>query len=219
MVARVMATVELTRRSTPQQARSRATVKRILQVSAELLQEVGIDGFNTNLLAERAGVGPRAIYRYFPNKFAILVAMAEELRDAERAWIGDLRHFGADGDWRSAIDTAIDGYFKAASAQPGYPALRTASQAIPELRESDRLANKELEDDLAEGLWALGVSVTKAHMNALCLTIMESANRLLDIALQRPPAEADLLVREVKRMIVSLLETYIGEPERHGLER
>jgi AcrR family transcriptional regulator len=187
-------------------------MQRILKVSAELLEEVGIDGFNTNLLAERAGVGTRAIYRYFPNKFAILVAMAEDLRATERAWIGNLREPAPDGDWREAVVKAIDGHFEAASRQPGYAALRAAAFAIPELRESDNLENRKLEQDLAAGLSTLGVVLDPGRMRALCKTIMESSNRMLDIALQSPRDEAAQLVRELKLMIISLLENYIPDP-------
>jgi AcrR family transcriptional regulator len=187
---------------------------RILKASAELLEEVGIDGFNTNLLAERAGLGTRAIYRYFPNKFAILVAMAQDLRATERAWIGNLREPASDGDWRGAVARAIDGHFEAASRQPGYAALRAAAFAIPELRESDDLENRELAQDLAAGLTTLGVTLDPGRMRALCKTIMESSNRMLDIALQSPRDEAAQLVRELKLMITSLLENYIPEPKR-----
>jgi AcrR family transcriptional regulator len=188
-------------------------MQRILEVSAQLLEEVGIEGFNTNLLAERAGLGTRAIYRYFPNKFAILVAMAEGLRATERAWIGNLREPASDGDWRQAVARAIDGHFEAASRQPGYAALRAAALAIPELRESDSLENRALAQDLAAGLTTLGVTLDPERMRALCKTIMESSNRMLDIALQSPRDEAALLVRELKLMITSLLENYIPDPQ------
>jgi AcrR family transcriptional regulator len=192
---------------------------RILKASAELLEEVGIDGFNTNLLAERAGLGTRAIYRYFPNKFAILVAMAQDLRATERAWIGNLREPASDGDWRGAVARAIDGHFEAASRQPGYAALRAAAFAVPELRESDDLENRVLAQDLAAGLTTLGVTLDPGRMRALCKTIMESSNRMLDIALQSPRGEAAQLVRELKLMITSLLENYVPDAKpRRGAD-
>jgi AcrR family transcriptional regulator len=188
-------------------------MQRILEVSAELLDEVGMEGFNTNLLAERAGLGTRAIYRYFPNKFAILVAMAQDLRATERAWIGNLREPASGGDWREAVAMAIEGHFEAASRQPGYAALRAAAFAIPELRELDSLENRELAQDLAAGLTTLGVVLDPGRMRALCKTIMESSNRMLDIALQSPRDEAAELVRELKLMITSLLQNYIPDPK------
>jgi AcrR family transcriptional regulator len=183
----------------------------VLEDSAELLEEVGLEGFNTNLLATRAGVGTRAIYRYFPNKFAIIVALAERFRDLEREWVGDLRELAGSPDWREAVRQAISGYFSAASGRRGYAALRVASQAVPQLKALDDELSLELAQDLAKGLKALGVAVPARHLAALSRTIIEAANRILDVALQCDEVEAKLLVRELQRMIVSLLSQYIED--------
>lgn len=191
-------------------------MERILEASAELLHETGLDGFNTNLLAECAGVSVRAIYRYFPNKHAILVALAERFREPERAWVGDLSAIHRFADWREAVDSAIDGYFAAASTQHGYPALRAAAQAVPRLREIDAEARRENQADLAVGLASLGIALSPERLAALCRTILEASGRLLDVALQAPPLEAALLVRELKLMIASLLANYMKFPADAG---
>jgi AcrR family transcriptional regulator len=59
----------------PRQQRSLATVDVILEAAAQVLEIAGEAGFNTNAIAERAGVGIGSIYRYFPDKHAILVEM------------------------------------------------------------------------------------------------------------------------------------------------
>lgn len=203
-----MSQPELTPRAQPQQARSQATVERLLEASADLLEEVGVNGFNTNLLAQRAGVGVRAIYRYFPNKWAILVAMAERAAELEHTWIGDLRD-GSDLDWRSRLGRAVDGYYHAARGHRGYAALRAASLASPELRAIDERESRQLQADLAEGLRGMGVTLDDARLAALCQVIIESSNRVLDIALQSEPPLADLLVAELKQMLFGLLQTYL----------
>lgn len=200
---------DLKPRQTPQQARSKATIDKILRVSADLLDEVGIEGFNTNLLAERAGVGVRAIYRYFPNKFAIVIAMAEQLRDAERAWVGDLSKLSEYDDWREAVDRSIDGYYGAARKQRGYTALLAAAHAIPHINKINEEESRKLQAELAAGLRSLGISLDKRHLDALCRTVIEAAEKLLDSALRSPPAEARLLVRELKLMITNLLAEYL----------
>jgi AcrR family transcriptional regulator len=63
-------------RRKPRQARSLATVDSILEAAAQVLQRAGHDGFNTNAVAERAGVSVGTLYQYFPDKDAILVAVA-----------------------------------------------------------------------------------------------------------------------------------------------
>src|ERR1700761_925638 len=63
-------------RRMPRQARARATVDSILEAAAQVLQRCGVEGFNTNAVAERAGVSVGTLYQYFRDKDAILVAVA-----------------------------------------------------------------------------------------------------------------------------------------------
>lgn len=71
-------------RRSPNQHRSRETVAVILQAAAETLRAHGPGGFNTNRIAERAGVSIGTLYGYFANKQAILIALARELLQADR---------------------------------------------------------------------------------------------------------------------------------------
>ena len=76
-------------RRTPRQARSRATWEAIVEAAAQILERDGPAGFNTNAVAERAGVSIGTLYQYFPNKAAILVAAAErEARRTEPGFLG-----------------------------------------------------------------------------------------------------------------------------------
>lgn len=63
-------------RKSPSQERSRRTVERILEVAAHIFQEQGYTGTTTNAIADEAQVSIGSLYQYFPNKDAILVALA-----------------------------------------------------------------------------------------------------------------------------------------------
>jgi AcrR family transcriptional regulator len=65
-------------RRRPKQARARATMNSILEAAAQVLQRAGVQGFNTNAVAERAGVSIGTLYQYFHGKEAILVALAQD---------------------------------------------------------------------------------------------------------------------------------------------
>jgi len=70
-------------RRKPRQARSRATWEAIVEAAAQILERRGPAGFNTNEVAERAGVSIGTLYQYFADKHAILVAAARrELGEA-----------------------------------------------------------------------------------------------------------------------------------------
>lgn len=64
-------------RKSPTQARSKATVEAILAAAAQVFERRGYAGATTDRIAERAGVSVGSLYQYFPNKDAVLVALAE----------------------------------------------------------------------------------------------------------------------------------------------
>jgi len=67
----------LSPRKQPRQERSRATVDAIVEAAARVFAERGFARGSTNRIAEQAGVAIGSLYEYFPNKAAILVAVAE----------------------------------------------------------------------------------------------------------------------------------------------
>jgi len=74
-------------RKQPTQPRAVETVACILEAAAQILEAQGIDAFNTNAVAERAGVSIGSLYQYFPGKDALLIALMqrEKQRFAEDA--------------------------------------------------------------------------------------------------------------------------------------
>jgi AcrR family transcriptional regulator len=66
--------IESVRRS-PRQTRSRETVAVILDATTRVLVQDGVDSFNTNRIAEIAGISIGSLYQYFPNKDALLLAL------------------------------------------------------------------------------------------------------------------------------------------------
>ena len=63
-------------RRRPKQARAQVTVDSILEAAVQVLERSGAAGLNTNSVAERAGVSIGTLYQYFPDKEAILLALA-----------------------------------------------------------------------------------------------------------------------------------------------
>ncbi len=61
----------------PRQQRSRERVNAILEASKELIVEKGSAGLQIQEIAIRAGVTAGSMYQYFPNKAAIIHALAE----------------------------------------------------------------------------------------------------------------------------------------------
>lgn len=91
-----MGAVENTRKI-PRQRRSQASVDFVLEAAAQVLEALGEEGFNTNAVAERAGVSIGTLYRYFPDKASILRALAERETEAHRAAVAAVMENGSPG--------------------------------------------------------------------------------------------------------------------------
>jgi AcrR family transcriptional regulator len=94
-----------TLRKTPVQSRSADTVAVIVEAAARVLEEQGIEGFNTNAIAERAGVSIGSLYQYFRNKDALLVSLFE--RQAE-PFLHTLEHIPQESSFKEAMLRVIE---------------------------------------------------------------------------------------------------------------
>lgn len=63
-------------KKTPIQGRSQRTMDTLLEAAAQFIERDEEDQFNTNRIAERAGFSIGTLYQYFPNKEAIILALA-----------------------------------------------------------------------------------------------------------------------------------------------
>ncbi|MEQ9321666.1 MAG: TetR/AcrR family transcriptional regulator [Polyangiaceae bacterium] len=61
----------------PRQRRSVETVHTILDAAKRVLEREGLMAFNTNRVAEVAGISVGSLYQYFPNKDALLLGVME----------------------------------------------------------------------------------------------------------------------------------------------
>jgi AcrR family transcriptional regulator len=72
-----MSETSLVPRKTPKQRRAEATVVAIIEAAARILERDGLEGYNTNAVAESAGISVGSLYQYFPNKDAITRALVD----------------------------------------------------------------------------------------------------------------------------------------------
>jgi AcrR family transcriptional regulator len=110
-------------RRSPRQARSAVTVDAILDAAAHVLETAGMDAFNTNAIAERAGVSIGSLYQYFQAKEAILAAL---IRRKRRTLLDNI-HQAAERGRQSCLNDAIAGLIQAGAAfQLAHPRLQRA---------------------------------------------------------------------------------------------
>jgi AcrR family transcriptional regulator len=204
--------IALDLRRAPTQQRSRATFDAILATAAEILEERGLHGFNTNLLSERTGVSVRAIYRYFPNKRALVVELARRMEAAWHAALADgLALADPANDWRAAWCGYIDGFVAAVRRTPGAVAVLRAMRVDPDLRAIDDEANAEYVRDVARALVARDPRIPRSEARSVAAVLIESSVGVVNAALEERPASAARMVELLKQMQLALLARILRE--------
>jgi len=210
---------ELTRRLHPTQQRARDTVTHLLDTAAALLAEGGLDDFNTNLLAERAGVRVRTVYRYFPNKLAVITAVAERMTEEWDRWFGGFATLADPAsDWREVWRGAIDAFVSGIRESPGGAAIRRTMRAVPELHRIDQRDNERLAAQLAVALQKRGVDLPRARLLLLSRMLVETATAVIDLSLDQTAPRARVLLGDLRAMHIAFLAPILDGPSsRHEL--
>jgi AcrR family transcriptional regulator len=106
---------------------------RILKAALLVFEELGFNNTTTDAIAERAGAGKTTIYRWWPNKAAVLV---EALREA----VGEELPFPDTGDLREDLRLQLRNFVKLITGARGgaFKAFVAAAQSDPEVSEAFR---------------------------------------------------------------------------------
>lgn len=123
----------------PAQQRATETFERILEVTAETLADVGIERLSTNLVCERAGLTPPALYRYFPNKYALLRELGERLMQRQNEcidqWVNASVFSCSQQELEDALEGLILATYEATRTTVGGVWIMRAMRAVPALQE------------------------------------------------------------------------------------
>ncbi|AMM22449.1 hypothetical protein AX769_14335 [Frondihabitans sp. PAMC 28766] len=122
-------------RNEPVQARSSARLTGLLDAAASIIDEIGFERLTTAMVAERAGASIGTVYRYFPDRIAVVEALA--VRGAQR-FVDRVSVDVSERDitrWADSIDIVIDALVEMYRTEPGFRAIRfgdseTADKAL-----------------------------------------------------------------------------------------
>jgi AcrR family transcriptional regulator len=111
-------------RKRPTQARSQARVDRILEAAAEVVEEVGYDAATTNAIAKRAGTSIGSLYQFFPNKSALMHALALGYIAELKGLMEKAVSSGVEGlTWREVVSKIVDAFAEFHRTRAGFRAV------------------------------------------------------------------------------------------------
>jgi AcrR family transcriptional regulator len=197
-------------RRTPVQERSAARVQRMLDAAASLLDEVGYEATTTSLIAARAGVSVGSLYQFFPDRRAVLQALA--VRSFERfASVLAARIEAAPlHDWQDAVDVVIDVYVEFTRSETAAQVLSFGGPVDRHMLDPEDDNNAVVAQVLGDVLRSVRADVPAGPALDLALRVaVEAGDGVLDLAFRTDPAGDAVVVAQAKRLIKAYLASYL----------
>ncbi|MFF2730416.1 TetR/AcrR family transcriptional regulator [Streptomyces sp. NPDC058008] len=191
-------------RRVPVQQRSADRLARILDAGAALLDETGYEQLSTRAVADRAGVPIGSVYRFFPNKRALVDALAERNLEVYAERVVARLEVIARQEWREAIDAVLDEYLAMKRSVPGF-ALVDFGPPAPVAGPLDE-ANRRVAERLTELLSGhLGRGGEGADLLRTVLVCVQAADALLQLAFRADPEGDPGLIAETRVLLQAYL--------------
>ena len=200
-------------RRQPRQARSQERVNRILDVAEEMFIQTGYNATTTNAIATRAQVPIGSLYQFFPDKAAILQALAVRYTEQLHQKLLALHNSAiANLPLATFVEQIIDATAQFFTAQPGYHAIFMEVQGtMPELAQIEDAADAQLVADLAAALTQRDMNLNSDDSEAIAFVLVKAIGTLLWLSLSQEAPFQQRLVQETKRLTLSYLQSYCGD--------
>jgi AcrR family transcriptional regulator len=192
-------------RVAPTQPRAIETVQRILDAASTLLLTEGLQRFNTNAVAQLSGVNISTLYRYFPDKHAILIELYDQRSEALEAFAHvRIEEFVASKDIRSLTETVLREVIIADRIDPISPIITQIFQVLPQLKARDDELVRRLILKMVDGCHRVFPELSETR----CIELASTVYMIL-AAMQRAAREDYFGVAEqMERETVELLVLY-----------
>jgi AcrR family transcriptional regulator len=197
-------------RRQPRQARSQERVSQILDVAEQMFIADGYSATTTNAIATRAKVPIGSLYQFFPDKAAIVQALAVRYTAQlhQRFAVLDQDQL-AKLPISDYVDLIVDVTNQFFADFPGYHAIFMQVQGtMPELAEIENTADLLLIQDLRTSLSQHCADLQPADYEAIAFVLVRAIGNLIWVSLGQEHDFRQRLVAETKRFALSYLQSY-----------
>lgn len=201
-------------RNIPTQARSRERLRRVLAAADEVLAREGTTAFTTTRIAAAAGVPVGSVYHYFPDKAAVVQALAVDY------WtqLADLVAAAADADERSPLADPAGAVLEALAAgfraRPGFLALWYGGLRTEAVRDATRPIRAAVAASLQRILAVHWPDSAPEARDGVARMLVIAGDGLLREAFRATPGGDPVLLGEARAMLDAYAERRLGPRAR-----
>ncbi len=201
---------DLLLRNEPVQARSAARLSSLLDAAAEVVEEVGYERLTTAMVAERAGASIGTVYRYFPDRIAVLEGLSAR---AFRRFLDRITEQYRESRLETVeerVSAAVDVYVNLYRTERGFRVVRFGDVVDIRLLDGRRSNTAVLAERLADIAGERGSRHDPAELVFRLHVVIVLAEALIHRAFVVDPRGDEAFVAEAKAVAAQYLRTHLG---------
>ncbi|MDP3208033.1 MAG: TetR/AcrR family transcriptional regulator [Rhodoglobus sp.] len=201
-------------RNAPVQARSTARLTALLDAAAAVVDEIGFERLTTAMVADRAGASIGTVYRYFPDRIALLQALAS--RNLERVLnrvadeVVDARH----SDWAAAMTGAFEVLADAFRTEPGFRGIRVGDVIDLRPAPNERTYNSVVANRMLDAMVSRFGVPDSAEIRLTFEAAVEVTDALMARAFARDADGDDAFLVAARGATYGMLSGHFGDVQR-----
>jgi AcrR family transcriptional regulator len=174
----------------------------MLDAAAALLDEVGYEATTTSQIAARAGVSVGSLYQFFPDRRAVLQALATRSFERFSAQLDARLAERPPQRWQDAVDAVVDVYVAFSRSEPAAQVLSFGGPVDRHMLDPD--------DDNNAVVARVLSTLVPAGLDPLVLRVaVEAADGVLDLAFRLHPDGDPAVVEQAKRLVCAYLSEHL----------
>ncbi len=201
-------------RNAPVQARSTARLTALLDAAAAVVAEIGFERLTTAMVADRAGASIGTVYRYFPDRIALLQALAARNLERVLTRIGDEVVDERHADWAAALSGAFDVLADAFRTEPGFRGLRVGDVIDLRPAPNDRTYNSVVANRVLDGMISRFGLADSADIRLTFEAVFEVADALVARAFARDSHGDAAFLGAARDTSYAMLSGHFGTAQR-----
>jgi AcrR family transcriptional regulator len=203
-------------RNEPVQARSTARLTTLLDAAAAIIDEIGFERLTTAMVAERAGASIGTVYRYFPDRIALLQALGARNLDRVLTRVSDEIMDPGHQDWAAAMSGAFAVLVDAFRNEPGFRGLRVGDALDLRPATNERLYNSIVADRMLDRLVLRFGIADSPKLRFQFETAIVVSDAMASRAFARDPKGDEAFLEASKDIVYATLVDSFGVPERRA---
>jgi AcrR family transcriptional regulator len=186
----------------------------LLAAAAQAIDEIGYEQLTTAMVAERAGASIGTVYRYFPDRIAVLQSLSvrtlNQFSVTMNATLNDPKLLS----WPDAIDAVITQLVDAFTHVPGFRSLRFGDVIDVRPRETMHSGNGIVANQIAIILSTRFGLKDDDDLRFRLQCAIGMADALLSRGFSYNPKGDDRFIAETRAVVRSYLVTHYGDSAR-----